>query len=385
MLIVQLLGWIFVCLALCGVVYTLLAVQCAARFMSRPAPPPAAPQPVTLLKALHGGEPGLAENLESFCRQDYVAPLQIVFGVREESDVAIPIAESLKRRFPAISIDIVVDENQHGANAKVSNLINMMDAARYEVLVLADADIRVAPDWLARVLAALETPGTGLVTCFYTGMEPLRANLWSRLAAMGNSYDFLPNAVLGFSLGLATPCFGSTIALRRALLEEIGGFEAFADYLADDYEMGRAVRQKGLGVALPALSVRHMCAERNFREFFRHESRWARTIRLLNRTGYLGSIVTLPVPLALLGAVFLAFSGHVPLLGGLTLGAAVASRLFLKWRIDAIFGTDAGTAWLLPLRDLLSFAVFGASLFGGAVHWRGQRFAVQRGGAMTQY
>ncbi|HEY5347366.1 MAG TPA: bacteriohopanetetrol glucosamine biosynthesis glycosyltransferase HpnI, partial [Rhizomicrobium sp.] len=275
------------------------------------------------------------------------------------------------------------DESVHGSNAKVSNLINLMAAARHDVLVLSDADIGVSPDWLNVVMAALQAPGVGLVTCLYTGAAPRRANLWSRLSAMGNSYDFLPNVILGSLLGLADPCFGSTIALRRDLLEEIGGFAAFADYLADDYEIGRAVREKGYRIAIPAISVAHGCHERGFLELFRHELRWTRTIRLLNPYGHLGSIVTLPLPLAILGAVCLGFSGGLGLFGGLTLGAAIAGRLFLKWRIDAIFATDAGPAWLLPLRDLLSFAVFLTSLFGETVHWRGTRFAVQPSGAMT--
>lgn len=389
MLILQFLGWAFVVVAFCGVAYALVAARLAARFMRVRAPVQPGTLSVTLLKPLHGAEPGLAENLESFCRQDYAGPVQIVFSVQDKNDAALAIAEDIRARFAHLAISIVVDARVHGANAKISNVVNAMAAARHDVLVLSDADIRVAPDWLGQVITALTAPGVGLVTCLYTGHTQAGhakwgPTVWSRLGAMGNSYDFLPNAILGHALGLAHPCFGSTIALRRETLKAIGGFVAFADYLADDYEIGRAVRLKGLAIAIPALGVLHMANERSFMDLFRHELRWARTVALLNRGGHLGSIVALPLPLALLGALFLAFAGHLPLLGALALGAALASRLFLKWRIDAIFETDAGSAWLLPLRDLLSLAVYMAALFGATVHWRGTRFAVQRDGAMSR-
>jgi ceramide glucosyltransferase len=383
-LIFLVLGWAFCGLALCGTAYAMLAARLAGRFIKKPLVGGGHSAAVSLLKPLHGGAPGLAENLESFCRQNYAGPVQIVFGVQDPADPSIPIVEALKARFPTLEIALVLDDKSHGPNAKISNLTNIMAAARHDLLILSDDDIAVPPDWLAAVTRALEAPGIGLVTCLYTGATLPGANLWSVLSAMGNSYDFLPNAILGASLGLANPCFGSTIALRREVLDCIGGFAAFADYLADDYEIGRAVREKGFRIAIPALSVRHGCREDSLKELFRHELRWTRTIRLLNRGGHLGSIVTLPLPLAILGAVFLGFAGIFSLFGGLIIGAAVASRLFLKWRIDAIFGANAGSAWLLPLRDLLSFVVFLASLFGGTVHWRGTRFAVQASGAMTR-
>jgi ceramide glucosyltransferase len=204
--------------------------------------------------------------------------------------------------------------------------------------------------------------------------------LWSALSAMGTSYEFLPNAVLGTSLGLAAPCFGSTIALRRRTLDEVGGFAAFADFLADDYEIGRAVRARGYALAMPSLGVSHTAAEQSAGELVRHELRWNRTIRLVNPWGHLGSIVTFAVPFALLAAPLLHFS--VAALA--VVAAALAARCFLKYRIDAIFGTRAGPYWLLPLRDLLSFAVFLASLTGETVDWRGSRFAVEPSGAMSQ-
>jgi len=374
-------GWCFAAIAVVGTVYTAIATILAGRFMQS-ADRAAAPSPaVTILKPLHCGEPDLSRNLETFFAQDYSGPLQIVFGVHDEQDPAVEIVRELQAKYPHCDTVIVADAARYGANAKVSNLINMLPAARHDTLVLSDSDIAVGPGWLAQVTQALERPGVGIVTCLYTG-EPAQDGhkLWSSLAAMGTSYTFLPNAVVGTSLELAAPCFGSTIALRRQTLEEVGGFTAFADQLADDYEMGRAVRSKGYTLAIPAMGVGHTAAEDSFRDLFRHELRWTRTIRLVNPAGHLGSFVTHGFAFALLAAILLNFN-PVSLA---VLTGALAARLVLKARIDWLFGTYAGPIWLMPLRDLLSFAVFLTSLFGETVHWRGTHFAVEASGAMSR-
>ena len=374
-------GWCFAAIAVVGTVYTVIATILAGRFMQS-ADRAAVPSPaVTILKPLHCGEPDLSRNLETFFAQDYSGPLQIVFGVHDEQDPAVEIVRDLQAKYPHCDTVIVADAARYGANAKVSNLINMLPAARHDTLVLSDSDIAVGPRWLAQVTQALERPGVGIVTCLYTG-EPAQDGhkLWSSLAAMGTSYTFLPNAVVGTSLELAAPCFGSTIALRRQTLEEVGGFTAFADQLADDYEMGRAVRSKGYTLSIPAMGVGHTAAEDSFRDLFRHELRWTRTIRMVNPAGHLGSFVTHGFAFSLLAAILLNFN---PVSLGV-LAAALVARLVLKARIDGLFGTYAGPIWLMPLRDLLSFAVFLISLSGETVHWRGTHFAVEASGAMSR-
>jgi ceramide glucosyltransferase len=364
-----------------GTGYTLLSAVLAGRFMRNPEGACAQSPAVTILKPLYRGEPDLSRNLETFFAQDYSGAIQIIFGVHDQDDPAIAVVRALQAKYPHRDTTIVANTALYGANAKVSNLINMLPAARYDTLVLSDSDIAVGPHWLSQVTTALNRPGVGIVTCLYTG-EPAQDGhrLWSSLAAMGTSYTFLPNALLGTALGLAAPCFGSTIALKRRTLEEVGGFRAFADQLADDYEIGRAVRAKGYTLAIPAMGVGHTAAEDSFRELFRHELRWTRTIRLVNPVGHLGSIVTHGLAFALLAAVLL----HFNTVSLAVLAAALAARLFLKARIDGLFGTYAGPLWLMPLRDLLSFAVFLVSLFGETVHWRGTHFAVEPSGAMSQ-
>ncbi|MBW8835460.1 MAG: bacteriohopanetetrol glucosamine biosynthesis glycosyltransferase HpnI [Burkholderia sp.] len=374
-------GWFLAALSVAGTGYAFLSAILVGRFMQEGPGTAAASPAVTILKPLHQGEPDLFRNLETFFAQDYAGTVQILFGVHDEADPAIEIVRALQAKYPNSDTAIVADTALYGVNAKVSNLINMLPAARHDTLILSDSDIAVGPKWLAQVTAALARPGVGIVTCLYTG-EPAKDGhkLWSSLAAMGVSYTFLPNAVLGTSLGLAAPCFGSTIALRRQTLDEVGGFAAFADQLADDYEMGRAVRARGYTLAIPAMGVGHTAAEDSAAGLFRHELRWSRTIRMVNPAGHVGSFVTHGFAFGLMSALFLDFNA----VSLAVVGLALAARLLLKARIDGHFGTYAGPYWLLPLRDLLSFAVFVASLYGETVHWRGTHFAVEPSGAMSQ-
>jgi ceramide glucosyltransferase len=374
-------GWILASIAVAGTGYTLLAAILVGRFMRGRRNPIGHSPDVTILKPLHRGEPDLSRNLETFFAQRYDGQVQIVFGVHDDSDPAVQVVRALQVKYPHLDTAIVADKALYGANAKVSNLINMLPSARHDTLVLSDSDVAVTPDWLSRVTEALSRPGVGIVTCFYTGEPANDAHrLWSALAAMGTSYTFLPNAVLGTSLGLATPCFGSTIALRRQTLDEVGGFAAFADHLADDYEMGRAVRARGYTLAIPAMGVGHTAAESSALDLLRHELRWTRTIRMVNPAGYLGSFVTHGFAFAMMATAFLNFN----IVSLAILALVLAARLFLKNRIDGLFGTYAGPYGLLPLRDLLSFGVFVVSLFGETVHWRGTHFAVEPSGAMSQ-
>jgi ceramide glucosyltransferase len=374
-------GWALAAIAVVGAAYTLLAALLVGRFMRKPEGAAAHSPAVTILKPLHQGEPDLARNLETFFDQDYDGAVQILFGVHDETDPAIDVVRALQAKYPHLDTAIVADTALYGANAKVSNLINMLPAARHDTLVLSDSDIAVGRRWLSQVTAALARPGVGIVTCLYTG-EPAKEGhrLWSSLAAMSTSYTFLPNAVLATSLSLATPCFGSTIALKRQTLDEVGGFAVFADQLADDYEMGKAVRGKGYTLAIPAMGVGHTAAEDTAADLLQHELRWNRTIRMVNPAGHAGSIVTHGFAFALMSAIFLDFNTVSLAILALTLVA----RLYLKGRIDGHFGTYAGPYWLMPLRDLLSFAVFVTSLFGETVHWRGTHFAVEPSGAMSQ-
>ena len=372
------LGWLFVALSLAGALYTLLAASVIGRFAAASVPQGGELPPVTLLKPLHFDSTGLEEDLDTFLAQDYPAPIQIVFGVQHAADPAIAIVNHLKARHPGIDIDLVIDPRRYGSNAKVCNLINMMEHAKHGVLVLSDSDIAVPRDYLRRVVGALHQPGVGAVTCPYTGRAG--ASAWSTLAAMGTNYEFLPNMVFGTWWGIADACLGSTIAVKRATLDMTGGFEAFSNYLADDYEMGRAIRHRGLRVSLLPLAVTHRCTEETLTDLFHHELRWSRTVRILRPVSHLGTLVTFPLPVALLTLALLGGGAG----GWAALAAALIARFVLRSRVEKAFGAASGPAWLLPIRDTLSLAVFFASFFGQKVAWRGSRLKVEPSGAMSQ-
>jgi ceramide glucosyltransferase len=353
-----------------GCLYALAAAWLARGFV-RPMAVPAENCPaVTILKPLHGTEPGLYENLAGFCVQDYPAPVQIVFGVDDPADPAVDVVRSLIAGFPRRDLDLVINPRRHGTNRKVSNLINMVSLARHEVLVISDSDIVVDRDYLKNIAASLDQPGVGLVTCLYRGAGAI--GLWARLAAAAIDYHFLPSVLVGLRLGLAAPCFGSTMALRTKTLAKIGGLKSVANQLADDYAIGALVRRQGLTVAIPHMTVGHICMQRSARDLFRHELRWARTIRFVDPLGFVGSAITHAFPLALLGMVL---GGVTPACGIVIV--ALFCRFILQMQLDRAFHLRDELFWMGPFRDVLSFAVFIASFFGRDVEWRGHRYDVR--------
>jgi ceramide glucosyltransferase len=362
-----------------GCAYALFGTTAARDFArSMAAAPPKSFPPVTILKPLHGAEPDLYAYLASFCLQDYPSPVQIVFGVADPADPSAAVVRRLVAEFPDRDLELVINPRRHGANAKVSNLINMQSEARHELLIISDSDIAVPRDYLMTIAATLGQPGVGLVTCLYCGA--VARGIWSRFSAAAIDYHFLPNVLIGLKLGLATPCFGSTIAVTKTTLTKIGGLQSIADQLADDYAMGMAVRRAGLKVAIPPFIVAHTCAERSLHELLLHEIRWARTIRAVDPLGYAGLAITHAVPLALLGAI----------LGGLTpaafiLALALACRFALQAELRRLFNLHNGIFWFGPIRDVLSFVVFVASFLGRRVEWRGQRYGVKADHTLAYY
>jgi ceramide glucosyltransferase len=333
---------------------------------------------ITLFKPLCGADPGLEANLISFCNQDYNASVQLVLGLEDPADPAHAVAKRLKELFPDRDIELVINSRQHGANPKISNLINMSGRARHEVIMLSDSDIRVQPHYLESVVSALGAPRVGLVTCLYYGFS--LTGPWSRLSAAAINEHFLPNALVGLKLGLARPCTGATIAGRADTLRRIGGFSVFADQLADDYAIGEAVRKLGLKVAVAPILVGHGCAETSFGELVRHELRWARTLRLLAPWGYAGLVLTHATPLALIAAALGGFGAT----GWATITLALACRLSIPIQLRTLsFGGNA-SLWLSPIRDLLSFAVFLASFMPGPLSWRGSRYVLRSDGTLGQ-
>ncbi len=369
-------------LAACSMTYYLICLYSAARFLGERkaagegARPTLPKPPVSILKPLKGTDPEMYESFRSHCLQDY-PEYEIIFGVSDPADAALQLVERLKLEFPRCAIRAMVCSESLGSNTKVSNLAHMLGQAKYETILVNDSDIRVESDYLRRVLAPLEDNQTGLVTCLYRGTAS--PTLGSRLEALGINTDFAAGVLAarqlegGIRFGL-----GSTLAFRRRDLEAIGGFEAFVDYLGDDYEIGRRIAGRGLTVTLSDVVVETFLPAYTLREFFDHQLRWGRTVRDSRRWGYFGLVLTFGFPW---GVLALALSRGA--LWGWALLAAVAS---LRVAVAVLVGCSVLSdrqvlrfLALLPLRDFVALLVWFASLVGRKVVWRGNSFTLKDG------
>jgi ceramide glucosyltransferase len=365
--------------AISGLIYYLVSSRSAAQFHAEQIAARSRAfsflPPVSILKPLKGADPGMYQAFRSHCLQDY-PQYEILFGVSEANDPALELVEQLKTEFPEREIRVVYCARNLGANTKVSNLAQMLREARYEHLLVNDSDIRVEAQYLNRVIAPLADEKTGLVTCLYRGNAS--PTLGSRLEALGIGTDFAAGVLTarylegGIRFGM-----GSTLAFRRTDLKAIGGFEALLDYLADDYQLGYRLGA-AKKVALSETVVETSLPAYSLLDFWRHQLRWARTIRDSRSWGYLGLIFTFGVPWAVLGVIL----AHGERWAWALLAATVALRLVQAITTGRLCLRDhqiPRLLWLLPLRDLIAVAVWIASLFGHSIHWRGEVFYLRRG------
>jgi len=332
--------------------------------------------PVSILKPLKGVDPEIWESFCSHCEQEY-AEFELIFGVGDPADPACEVVRKLQAKYPARAITLVVCGRALGTNIKVSNLAQMLPKARYEILLVNDSDIRVAPDYLRQVVAPLADGRVGLVTCLYRA-QPART-LGSRLEALGISTDFVPGVLSarflenGLHFGL-----GSTLVFRRRDLKAIGGFESFVDYLADDYELGRRIAATGKRVELSAATVDTFLPDYTLAQFWQHQLRWSRTIRDARRFGYLGLALTFGLPWSLAALIVSGGAGWAWALFLLT--TSVRLMVGLRTARSALQDPYAGSnVFLLPLRDLVAPIVWAVALLGNRIHWRGDDFYLKNG------
>ncbi len=257
----------------------------------------------------------------------------------------------------------------------------MMAAARHDVLVLSDSDIRVPPDYLDRVVAPLEDPRVGAVTCAYTP-NPATPSLAARLAALQINEGFLPSVLVAASSGEVDFCMGSTIALRREALRALGGFLALRDVLADDYEIGRRLVDHGYRVMLSDCIVETVATEADLKQLVLHELRWARTIRTVRLLGFAGLFVTQTLSMCVMAALALALDGAGRVVPIALAALGTGARLLLHLEVVSRFAAPRGTSWLIPPREALSLGIWAASFMGRRVTWRGQDFAVRQDGRL---
>jgi ceramide glucosyltransferase len=359
--------------------YCVLCIWAAERHVGEsklPSPPASDLPPVSILKPLKGTDPEMYESFRSHGLQNY-PEYEILFGVSDANDPAAALVEKLQREFPRQFIRLVRCEKKIGANGKVSSLVQLAAEAKYGVLLVNDSDIRVAPDYLRTVITGLHSPNTGLVTCLYRGVPA--KTLASRLESLGINTDFVPGVLAakqiegGLHFGL-----GSTLAFRRKDLEAIGGFESIVDYLADDYELGKRIAERGLKVVLSNSVVETFLPAYGFSGFFSHQLRWARTIRASRPGGYASLLVTYTLPWAALCLLFARGTTWASAL----FAVAVMLRLTVAWAsaVSVLKDEDAmRSLWLMPLRDFLAPVIWFAGWFGRKIVWRGEEFELQDG------
>jgi ceramide glucosyltransferase len=370
------LRWLILAVALAPFGFYLLAISSALSFFRRKeSSDPLFAPPISILKPCRGIDREAYENFASFCRQDY--PLfEILFAVADPLDPAVPVIEQIIRDFPSIPIRLIRSVSALGANGKVNKLVSLAHEARHDILVVNDSDVRVGSDHLRRVAAAFRDPAVGAVTAMYVAQT--EGSFGSLLEAVGITSDFHAGVLAAWKLEGVRFALGATMACTRKALEEIGGFEALADYHSDDYELGNRIAGQGYRVALLHDPVTIVYSRQTLGSYFAHQMRWALTTRFARPWGHFGLILTFGLPWSLAAA---AVAPNWIVTTAYLAGYAVL-RLTTAW-VVGVWGLKDDLLrrklWLVPLRDAFAFAVWVASYFHSRINWRGSEFYVVRG------
>ena len=352
-----------------SVVYCILTMVAARNYLMIPPPRITGREPVSIFKPLFGSDDGLEQNLRTFFEQDY-PDFELLLAVDRETDSGAAIARRLMREYTHVRAHLLVTGDSPRPNGKVFSLQQMMRQAHHDILIMADSDIRVTPDMTRVIASEIYDPAIGLVTCPYRAI-PGRS-FWSRLEAIGMNTEFLGGVLVARLLSGMDFALGCTLAVRRSTLEAIGGLQALENYLAEDFMMGKLVDKSGSRVVLSSYVIQHRIGSQTFRANLRHRLRWARSTRRSRPWGYVGEIFTNPVPLALLTLLIEPASWPFVLaVFGFRAGAAYAVASSVLH--DPLTGS---AAYLLPLQDMFSFAIWLAGFFGNTIEWRGRRHIV---------
>ena len=367
-------------LAAVPLVYYTLAILAALRFFRRGRAPefPAYTPPVSLLKPVRGLDFGSYENFASFCRLDYPA-YEILFAVNDDHDPAVRVIQQIIADFPQRGVRLLTGAEQLGTNRKVNKLARLAREAQHDVLVLTDGDVRVGSNFLHEVVAPLANRKTGAVTAFYRAIaEP---NFWAEIEAVGASSDFFAGVLMaGWTEGIRF-ALGASVATTKEWLSKIGGFEAIADTLADDYELGHRIAKVGGEVILSREPVWTMYPAQSLRGFWNHQVRWARTIRLCRPFSYVGLLFTQGLPWVLLAALL----APAAWISGAYLCAYLILRFGMAWTVGVWGVKDdvlRNKLWLVPLRDAMYFVVWLASFGSNQIQWGSTEYIVRKGKMM---
>ena len=339
---------------------------------------------ITLLKPLKGCDATTAESLQSWFHQNYAGQIQMLFGVADADDPVCKIVRELIEKNPGGDAQLVVCAESLGTNGKVSTLIQLERLAKHPLILVSDADVRVPPDFLVNAVAPLRDGQTGLVNCFYRLANP--ATIAMRCEAVAINADFWSQVLQSTNLKPPDFALGAIMLTRRKLLEEIGGFAALANCLADDYQLGHRIAQNGHRIALCPVVVECWNAPMDWSGVWRHQLRWARTIRVCQPVPYFFSILanaTLWPLLWLIASLVLSKTFCFPLLAVACLLIRIALAQNLQRRFLSSHDHPA-PPWLVPVKDLLQAAVWLGAFLGNTVEWRGQRMKLRRDGTLVE-
>ena len=372
-------AWCYAVLVLAAapLVYYALATLVALRFFKRERArvlPDFTPS-VSILKPVRGVDFGSYENFASFCRQEY-PDYEILFAVNDDSDPAVAVINRIIAEFPEQRVRLLVGAEHLGANRKVNKLARLAGEAQNEVLVLTDGDVRVGPNFLREVVAPLADKKVGAVTSFYRGIA--EKNPGAELEAVGASSDFFAGVLMaGWTEGISF-ALGASIATTKKWLGKMGGFEAIADTLADDYELGHRITKAGGEVVLSREAVWTMYPAQTLRSFWDHQVRWARTVRLCRPLSYVGLLLTQGFPWSLLAALV----APTKRIAAFYLLAYLILRFAMAWTVG-IWGVRdeflRRKIWLVPLRDAIHFVVWLASFGSNRIRWGNIEYAIRKG------
>jgi len=358
-------------------IYYILAIVAALRFFRRTTPQTAANYcpPISLLKPVRGVDFGSRENFASFCKQDY-PDYEILFAANDDLDPALPLVREIMAEFPARRIRLFTKAEELGANRKVNKLAMLAREAQHEVLVLTDGDVRVGPNYLHEVVAPLQEKRIGAVTSFYRAIA--EENLYAKVEAIGATSDFFAGVLMARWTEGIRFALGASITTTKEWVQKIGGFEAFADFLADDYELGLRIANAGGEIILSLEAVWTMYPSQTWESFWDHQMRWARTVRLCRPLSYLGLLFTQGLPWTAL-AVLLA---PVPWIAGAYLATYLALRFAMAWTVGVWGVRDEvlrKNLWLVPIRDAIHFVVWFASFGSNRIRWGSVEYAIRKG------
>lgn len=366
-------------LCLSAIWYYCYAIYAAIEFFSEPTQiDPDFHPPITILKPICGLDIDAYENFASFCQQDY-PEYQIIFSVRNERDPSVEVVKKIVADFPEIDICLLVSDRTIGTNLKVSNLANAEAAAKYSILLLADSDVRVGSEYLRQVVQPLSDPSVGVVTCLY---RPLVRGWVAIFEAVGISTEYHSNVLVARSLEGMNFALGPTIAIRKTVLEAVGGFLAIADYLADDFQLGYLPAQAGYKVVLSDYVIDHVITTESFTDLIHRQTRWNCCTRVSRPWGYLGLVFTHGTAISLLFLIVTAGS----IFGWAITSIIWSMRLIVAW-IVGVRGLKDQVArkflWLVPLRDLIGFGLWCYSFVGNTFEWRGRKLRLTKDGKLV--